>query len=625
MALQVWLPMSGNTINIGLDSSEATTIGEISYTAGLFGGQSFSAGRGAVIANLSSSPADFSMSIWYKASATLSNGTIFAFGGNSGNRIEFDANETAFYWKAESTGVLANNTKLCDVVFNTWNNLVVTADGTTVKVYLNGSLELEEEQLNSIVSALGESSSFYFGSKSDGTGYWSGSIQDIKVYDSAMSKKEVLEISKGLVLEYTFNHNSFGNPNLAYGTDKNFTVNLATGQTSHKYEGYEQEPYTSAYLQPGVYTLSADVVFGVWNDSHVGDPNANDNDPSTVRLALYVYQMPMETPQSRVYVDMEEKGYGTFTVTSAANYFVGIEIFGNGVTNIHGTITRIKIEAGNKRTPWCPRIGEPAYTRLNLDTIEQDVSGNDHDGEFSETAPIWSSDTRIFTGSYDFSNDSYIKSSVFDTSQLTNFTVSIWAKAQVLTGKILFGFDSGNRFNFSTIGGEFGIYDAENSKQVSFGVSVSQYVGQWHLYTITGDGTTEKLYIDGVLAGSITTGYINFGSSRLYINGWDNSTLYNFDGLMSDIRIYATTFSADEVDRLYHQKATIDNSGCVYAASFVEDTLDSAINFKKTSVIEVNELTSFNTPIDEDTKVTDDADHFKITRTKVIATNIFES
>ena len=112
MALQVWLPMSGNTINIGLDSSEATTIGEISYTAGLFGGQSFSAGRGAVIANLSSSPADFSMSIWYKASATLSNGTIFAFGGNSGNRIEFDANETAFYWKAESTGVLANNTTI---------------------------------------------------------------------------------------------------------------------------------------------------------------------------------------------------------------------------------------------------------------------------------------------------------------------------------------------------------------------------------------------------------------------------------------------------------------------------------------------------------------------------------
>lgn len=623
MALQVWLPMSGNTINIGLDSSEATTIGEISYSAGIFGGQSFNAGRGAVIANLGSQPAILSMSIWFKANATSSNSTLFAFGGDSGNRIEYDTNEIAYYWRATSSPIIANDTKLFDATFNTWNNLIITADGTTVKVYLNGSLIKEETQLNTIISALGESSSFYFGSKSDGTGYWNGYIQDIKIFDNVVTKKEVSEIAKGLVLEYTFNHNSFGNPNLIR-YNSSVTLNLASGQTVYNNVN-DASSWWSVTLQPGIYTVSADAVYGVWNDSHTGDPAAIDSDPDTIRLSAFIFNRNGESVINKTYLSMEGKGYGSFTVTNANTYYIGFEIYGNGVTNIHGVVSNVKLEAGDKKTPWCPNVNDPMYARLNLDTIEQDVSGNDHDGEFSDPAPIWSSDTRIFTGSYDFSNNSYVKSSVFDTTQLTKFTVSIWAKSQSLTNKILFGFDSGNRFNLSTIGGTFGIYDAENSKQVSFGVSVDSYVGQWHQYTITGDGTTEKLYIDSELVGTITTGYIGFGSSKLYINGWDNSTLYNFNGLMSDIRVYATVFSADDVYKLYHQKAVIDNSGSVYAASFVEGDINTAINFKKTSVIEVQELTNFNTPIDEETKVTDDADHFKIARTKVIATNIFES
>lgn len=53
------------------------------------------------------------------------------------------------------------------------------------------------------------------------TYYWTGGIQDVRIYDHALSVKEVQELSKGLMLHYTFN--DIGSEN---------TTNLVTGITS---------------------------------------------------------------------------------------------------------------------------------------------------------------------------------------------------------------------------------------------------------------------------------------------------------------------------------------------------------------------------------------------------------
>ena len=56
MALQVWIPLNNNVINVGLNHEEPITTGTITYTNGLFFGKCFSAGTGTITGKLTSIP-----------------------------------------------------------------------------------------------------------------------------------------------------------------------------------------------------------------------------------------------------------------------------------------------------------------------------------------------------------------------------------------------------------------------------------------------------------------------------------------------------------------------------------------------------------------------------------------
>ena len=201
----------------------------------------------------------------------------------------------------------------------------------------------------------------------------------------------------------------------------------------------------------------------------------------------------------------------------------------------------------------------------------------------------------------------------------------LFRSAPVLNNKIFFGFDSGPRFNFSTVNGVFGIYDVENGKQIAFGegIAVSEYISGWHQYVITGDGAVEKLYIDGEYMGD-AAGYVKFGLNKFFINGWDATALNNFNGLMSDFRIYATAFTAEQIRDMYHQKAAIDNNGRIYGSEFVGG-VDEVTSFTRNGVIKTTDLTTFNTPITPESTETDDADKARMAATKLTAVDVIEA
>ncbi len=54
---------------------------------------------------------------------------------------------------------------------------------------------------------------------------WTGSLCDIRIYDKALSSREVKEISKGLVLHYPLNREGFGCDNLIKNTSCFSSVN----------------------------------------------------------------------------------------------------------------------------------------------------------------------------------------------------------------------------------------------------------------------------------------------------------------------------------------------------------------------------------------------------------------
>jgi hypothetical protein len=290
-----------------------------------------------------------------------------------------------------------------------------------------------------------------------------------------------------------------------------------------------------------------------------------------------------------------ENGYVNITITESGRYYLGIIKYSDGVTEKTATISEVQLEAGSQASIWCPPVSTDEWRRLELDKYEFDVSGNSLHGSFSTPAPGWSADTGAYSGSYDFSNGSYIKSPVIDTvNNGDSFTVSIFAKAADLAGKILFGFDTTPRFNLSTIGGSFGIYDAETSQNVLFGegTAVSAYNGTWHQYVVTGDGTKNTLYIDGEEIGS-TSKYFAFGLGTIYVNGWDQTSAFNFNGLLSDFRVYTRALTADAIKAQYDQKAAVDNLGKIYASEFAGVNIsNTATMVTRTGVVTTDVITT---------------------------------
>ena len=94
----------------------------------------------------------------------------------------------------------------------------------------------------------------------------------------------------------------------------------------------------------------------------------------------------------------------------------------------------------------------------------------------------------------------------------------------------------------------------------------------WNRITVTNDGTTTKLYINGNQATSGTLGIPSIdASATLRIGKLANNT-YPTNGYIQDIRIYSTCFTADQVKDLSNTSAYIDNNGNVGCYEITEDS-----------------------------------------------------
>ena len=91
-----------------------------------------------------------------------------------------------------------------------------------------------------------------------------------------------------------------------------------------------------------------------------------------------------------------------------------------------------------------------------------------------------------------------------------------------------------------------------------------------HHFAVTGDGTTTKLYIDGAFKANAKT-YKGITGTTIYLNGWDSGSNYNFNGQLSDFRIYATALSADDILRLYNVGGSVTKNGAMMGYQMKED------------------------------------------------------
>jgi hypothetical protein len=142
----------------------------------------------------------------------------------------------------------------------------------------------------------------------------------------------------------------------------------------------------------------------------------------------------------------------------------------------------------------------------------------------------------------------------------------------------------GGGWNIESSSGKFYCYmgtgaSSNTYKNVASSQTMASLSG-WNMFTLTYDGFNFKLYINSALSNTTaayttkTPIYYNPNNGIFIGAEASNNTTSPagsyFNGKISDVRIYATALSADDIAELYQVPISIDNTGKVHTLDYTE-------------------------------------------------------
>ena len=214
MALKIWLPLNKDFRNQGLSDVAVTNVGATVSAGGKIGAaySNTTDGNGVNLVGFMDelkTYSTYSMCAWVymSDSATSHSSTILSSGNwntSNGNMCFGFYSYSGGYSKLliPNKGSWSTSINLSPKVqLNTWYHVAVTYDGTRTVAYINGT-QVGTSASGGICEN-SNSTNVKVGAATYTNGFTlKGKLNDVRVYDHALSTKEVKELSKGLILNY---------------------------------------------------------------------------------------------------------------------------------------------------------------------------------------------------------------------------------------------------------------------------------------------------------------------------------------------------------------------------------------------------------------------------------------
>lgn len=586
MALRVWLPLNGTLENKGISNVTVTNNGATVNNNGKIGKcYSFNGSSNYLYTTYNFYNSTYSISSWIYTTSSSVTQTIIcdrtAVGSGFstfliGGKLRIDAGGNSLQWETNYTYPV-----------NTWFHLTITYDGTNVCYYING--EFKETKAQAINSSYWGSVTSIGASQQNGSGYGNylnGHLNDIRIYNHCLSAKEVKEISQGLVLHYKLDGFSGGSgENLALDTTNKIVTATASGTDVNKNIALDYGWQSNwSKIRGKTITISCDIeLVNAVNTTGVSfyrvgiEPALKYADNTTGYYGIWVTLNSTPQTSSKRYtktITLPDKDLDSILQNGA---------YIQHLTNGSATIKNIKVELGDIATPW-----SPSPLDFGIDTTKiTDSSGYGNDGIITGTLST-ESDSNRYEISTHYSGSSYTDTGAgtfnwFDFSQCTlsawiksNASVSGWSGSigvqhdQNAGHKGFTITDYANNFRVVTVNGSYTTIDS--GKPLT--------VGEWHHCAAVLNGTNLKMYYDGAMVKEST---VSWGSAAIatdmrFATGVDfPGSNEMFTGNYSDVRMYCTALSAEDILDLYHTSANIDDLGNLHGFEFIEDESKQSI------------------------------------------------
>lgn len=569
MALQVWLPLNKNEKIENRGLSDITISGNPTYvSSGKLGG-CFQFNSKMISIPTSSymemkSGNSFSVAFWVKG---VSTGWLFAC-----NAWEFRFREDYIQVHPGPSG--ATPAKYTTTTTSTqWRHCAFTWNNDTLILYVDGVLRATSTF----------SSNFNIDSTLwlcfDGTRY----LNDFRVYNHCLSPKEVKEISKGLVLHYPMDNCNIEANNLLNNASS-YREGTPYKCTTTSTDGYF---YTNMYYsndslggQTVTFSVSTNKQIA---PSHGGSSSTHDKVGLWLYLKKTAYSWADGSYDAAINLNSSNNNFKslgnnryswTYAIPSGyKGVMIRTNLYSNNGSSVTAYFWDFQLEFGSKASPFSPN----KWTSATV----YDCSGFGNNGSTTSTNyPIIDSDSPRYNSSFKFNGSQYINAGKGGKVS-DSFSICWWGYMDNWSsyGRAASCTESGG-WNFESTGTYMGFNVNINGSYYGTAdtTALSSLTG-WHHWVGTYDNNVLKIYRDGVLKSSNTTGTnkpITYNTTNSIWLGVEASSGENYEpsiwfkGKMSDFRIYATPLSAEDVKELYNTSAIVCDNGTVMAYSLEE-------------------------------------------------------
>lgn len=573
MSLQIWLPFNGHYKNQGLLGDVQINNVAPSFINDSEKGSVYSSGSlkiSAEQAKILFSPNEFSFACWVKPISESNSGPILF--GNSGmeppNNREFTiflyptALDLHYSWQNESdTDAIASTLISNFFILNKWTHVAITYKNQTTNIYKNGVLYRTE------TSNITKRTQFF---ETILMSNWSNiNLSDYRVYNHCLSPLEIKQLSVGLIGHYPLNQFEKSSKNL-----------INNSKSLSYWIGYDEK------TSNGMFSVAKFTYTNI-NEHYIdmrysGTFNVESNTYYT--FSFFAKASRNLTFKSYFYNNNNPDGYA---IVSAKNFLGNTSTSNDGDINTNATtiwkrywiiwktgphvtlplelilarfvntsnskedtiwIYAPKLEKGYNENPqWTPGFGDG-----DLPQIEYDISGKINNIPLSEDInPLFVSDTARYSGSYNFNEVGQTIGTREHIKPTKNVSISAWVKSSKIDTVTEPNVDVDginiyvNNSGIIHLVGTFG--------DLNSGVSC---IDTWTHVCGTYDGTTVKLYINGVLKSSKS-----YSSDLKYIKGAaiSSDSKSGITCKVSDFRIFSTALKDDYITDLYNMGAAVSS------------------------------------------------------------------